>query len=451
MQRSPIKKLALRFDDPELEQDFLQWHSSNSVLYQRGASIGGALGFFVGFFWLRWAIPELPVARVQLILAVPVSLMVLAFFSTFFDAPDWLRQLVVLLTLAGSYGLVLGLLIIAPAEAVNSPLSADINQLFQYLGLPAMMIMMVVASTFIRQRFRYALVSTPAGIVLYLFAASVSGASSAAVANNLIVLILLCVNVLSLAYIFERSLRNEYSQAVALQRERDKSERLLTNILPRSVAKQLKDEGRTTAKKYQQVSILFADLVGFTELAARLDPAEVVRVLNLIFTEFDEVCDESDLEKIKTIGDAYMVAAGVPAPDPAHATKVLGAAKRMVEIVDRLSVELDEKIEIRIGINSGEVVAGVIGIRKFSYDLWGDTVNTASRLEATGLPGRIQVGRATYELTKQHCQFDPPRIVHLKGKGDVEVWLAAVEPADLVVDLREGLASDRVATRETLD
>jgi adenylate cyclase len=208
----------------------------------------------------------------------------------------------------------------------------------------------------------------------------------------------------------------------ALREEQARSESLLFNILPRSIADKLKAETQTIADQFSSASILFADVVDFTPLAERLPPAEVVGVLDHLFSHFDVLAERNGVEKIKTIGDCYMVAAGVPSTRPDHARALalmaldMQAAMRSVDEVGQLGLEL------RIGINSGPVVAGVIGRKRFLYDLWGDAVNTASRMESHGTSGRIQITRATKELLEDEFVCEPRGTIAVKGKSEMEAW-----------------------------
>jgi guanylate cyclase len=208
----------------------------------------------------------------------------------------------------------------------------------------------------------------------------------------------------------------------ALREEQVRSESLLFNILPRSIADKLKAETQTIADQFNSASILFADVVDFTPLAERLPPAEVVGMLDRLFSHFDALAERNGVEKIKTIGDCYMVAAGVPSSRPDHARALalmaldMQAAMRSVDEVGHLGLEL------RIGINSGPVVAGVIGRKRFLYDLWGDAVNTASRMESHGTSGRIQITRATKELLEDEFVCEPRGMIAVKGKSEMEAW-----------------------------
>ncbi len=208
-----------------------------------------------------------------------------------------------------------------------------------------------------------------------------------------------------------------------LRGEQAKSENLLLNVLPREIAAILKNESRTIADHYTEASILFADMVGFTPLSARLAPVEVVELLNEAFTYFDSLLDKYNVEKIRTIGDSYMVASGVPRRRADHAQALVHMALEMRDFVNTHTFQNGQKVSFRIGINSGPVIGGVIGKRKFVYDVWGDPVNVASRMESYGMGGTIQITRATYELIKDEFICEPRGTLDIKGKGEMEVWL----------------------------
>ena len=208
----------------------------------------------------------------------------------------------------------------------------------------------------------------------------------------------------------------------ALRQEQAKAEGLLLNILPRSIADRLKAQTQPIADQFGATSILFADVVDFTPWSEQLPPAEVVGYLDHLFSHFDELAERWGLEKIKTIGDCYMVAAGVPTPRPDHARALALMALDMLEAMRSNDDVAHLGLELRVGINSGPVVAGVIGRKRFLYDLWGDAVNTASRMESHGTPGRIQITRATYELLADEFECEPRGAIAVKGKGEVEAW-----------------------------
>jgi len=214
--------------------------------------------------------------------------------------------------------------------------------------------------------------------------------------------------------------------AFARQREvaQDRVETLLLDILPEEIAQRLQFEEQTIADHFDEASVLFADVVDFTPLSSRLDAREVVGLLDRLFGSFDELVDRFGVEKIKTIGDCYMVAAGVPRHRADHAQALARLALEMRACASACLPDADDHdLRLRIGISSGPVVAGVIGRRRFLYDLWGDTVNMASRMESHGTPDSIHITRSTYELLGDQFETEPRGLVEVKGKGQVETWL----------------------------
>ncbi|HEY9650619.1 MAG TPA: adenylate/guanylate cyclase domain-containing protein [Coleofasciculaceae cyanobacterium] len=205
--------------------------------------------------------------------------------------------------------------------------------------------------------------------------------------------------------------------------EQMKSERLLLNILPAPIAQRLKQEEHTIADYFAEATVLFADIVGFTELAAETSPIELVEILNEIFSEFDELVEKHGLEKIKTIGDAYMVVGGLPTPKPNHTEAIANMALDMQALITDYCAGTGKVLSIRIGIHTGPVIAGIIGTKKFIYDLWGDTVNTASRMESHGIPGCVQVTEATYQRLKSQYLFEERGMIKVKGKGPMNCYL----------------------------
>jgi len=203
----------------------------------------------------------------------------------------------------------------------------------------------------------------------------------------------------------------------------EKSETLLLNILPKEIAAILKNESRTIADHYNEASVLFADMVGFTPLSAELPPVEMVELLNEVFSFFDSLLDKYGVEKIRTIGDSYMVASGLPRGRPDHAQALARMALDMRDYISTHTFHNGHRVSFRIGINSGAMIAGVIGRRKFVYDVWGDAVNVASRMESHGLGGAVQITQTTYNLIKDEFVCEPRGTVNVKGKGEMEVWL----------------------------
>ncbi|WP_375457669.1 adenylate/guanylate cyclase domain-containing protein [uncultured Enterovirga sp.] len=216
-------------------------------------------------------------------------------------------------------------------------------------------------------------------------------------------------------------LRDREEDAVRrLKLEQERSERLLRNVLPAGIVERLRAGETAVADHFDEATVLFCDLVGFTALSARQKPAETLDLLNEIFSGFDQLAEENGLEKIKTIGDAYMVAGGIPDPVPDHARRVVTMAAGMPEVVARATRA--DQLRVRIGIDSGPAVAGIIGTQKFFYDVWGDTVNTASRLEASCEPGRIHVSAATRDAVSPAFAFEEQAPIEVRGKGQMQTY-----------------------------
>jgi adenylate cyclase len=219
-------------------------------------------------------------------------------------------------------------------------------------------------------------------------------------------------------HLLERNLAYQTMQDYLekLEIEQKKSQELLLNILPEAIAERLKKEQGVIAEEFAAVSVMFADIVGFTQLSASISPKDLVHLLNDIFSKFDELAEKHGLEKIKTIGDSYMVVAGLPNPREDHGDAIAEMALDMQEAIATYREKLGISLSIRIGIHSGPVVAGIIGTKKFIYDLWGDTVNTASRMESHGIPDGIQITEATYLLIEDKYEFEKRGLISVKGK-----------------------------------
>jgi len=228
-----------------------------------------------------------------------------------------------------------------------------------------------------------------------------------------------------LSFAFTERARSRARLEVAhaeLQEEQDRSERLLLNILPGPIAERLKHSNAQIADGYSEVTVMFADIVNFTHIAENMAPTEVFSLLNGMFSEFDTIAERHGLEKIKTIGDAYMVAGGLNGSAPDFGGAIAELALDMLNVVERGFVVEDRPLQLRIGIGTGPVVAGVVGRKKFIYDLWGDTVNIASRITSEGVPGAIHVDEPTYLRLQDRYAFHPPQTIYLKGKGDTRVY-----------------------------
>jgi len=217
-------------------------------------------------------------------------------------------------------------------------------------------------------------------------------------------------------------LRQRDTALQELHEEQVRSENLLLNVLPKKIADRLKREPGTIAEAHKAVTILFADIVGFTPLTSQLNPVEMIELLNKIYSEFDALSEKYQVEKIRTIGDNYMVASGVPESNEDHARNMARMALEMQAFADKLSIQNEHRIQFRIGIHSGPVIAGIVGRKKFQYDIWGDAVNTASRMESHGEAGKIQVSQTTYEMLKDEFVMKLRGTIDIKGKGPMKTW-----------------------------
>jgi class 3 adenylate cyclase len=237
--------------------------------------------------------------------------------------------------------------------------------------------------------------------------------------NSLIAGLLL---IFSLAGVIYWSLRRRVRDNRIIAYEKGKSDRLLTNILPSKIAADLKETGTTIPESFSNVTVFFSDLVNFTQLSAGLEPEFIINELNQIFTRFDSIIEKHGCERIKTIGDAYMAVCGVPEPDPGSAEKILEAAIEIIQYMEERRKKSPVKWEVRVGVHTGDVVAGVVGVKKYIYDVFGDTVNMASRMESNSLPMKINVSEATYELAREKFEFTEREPLEVKGKGKIRMY-----------------------------
>ena len=408
-----IDRLTLRFRDPQLEAAYRADSYRHNLGNIRFALLGGAV------LWVVWGVVLYPHLlaladkRVDLIMRygvfVPVLLVgfALSFTRWFERIWEWVAVGVVLVTIV-AWVYYIEQVLTMPAE-------------YGYVGL-----ILITAFTYTLLRLRYVLVGliTLVGIALYLPYA-VSAVYIFGVTTVLATLFLVTFGVLGevVAYRTERSSRLLFLRERQLDRERERSDALLLNVLPQAIVDRLKVEvdGGHVAEALDEVSVLFADAVNSTQEAAKASPEEFAETLDQLFRRFDAIADRHGLEKIKTIGDAYMAVAGAPLPMANHATAAAEMALDVLVEAGAVRWPSGSPVIVRVGAATGPAVAGVIGQRKFAYDLWGDTVNLASRLEASGEPGRVLVSEALVELLGDRYEFGPQVVLDLKGKGPTPV------------------------------
>jgi class 3 adenylate cyclase len=229
--------------------------------------------------------------------------------------------------------------------------------------------------------------------------------------------------IIFLISMYSRSINDSYEQQILLEKQR--SEELLLNILPAEVAEELKEKGAAQARLFNDVTVLFTDFVGFTKIAERLTPNELVDELHYCFRHFDAIVGKYGIEKIKTIGDAYMAVAGLPAPDAEHALHIVQAGLEIRDFMVRRKAEMgDRTFNVRVGVNSGSVVAGIVGVKKFAFDIWGDAVNTAARMEQNSEGGKVNLSEATYLMVKEQFECTYRGEITAKNKGALKMYYA---------------------------
>ena len=283
--------------------------------------------------------------------------------------------------------------------------------------------LLAILTTDAREARRWFLAFVALVLIAVLLEPIVSLSVSASNADVIFNLVFAIIGVTTFVFVFATYLLREKNIAYQLlDAESAKTEELLLNVLPAEIVPLLKQGEETIAERFDSASVLFADFVGSTPLTEVLDPVAMIGLLNQIFSQFDLVAEMHDLEKIRTVGDNYMAAAGVPRLQTDHAQRVARAALAMNHYLVNLTPQNDKRIEFRFGISSGELVAGVVGKQKFHYDIWGDAVNVASRMESHGVPGKIQISKRTYDLIKDSFICERRGIVDIKGKGEMETW-----------------------------
>jgi class 3 adenylate cyclase len=408
-------RLTLQFSDPEVEAAFRDADNRAAVGRARFMTM---LAFVLSlpFAWLDLVLsPHYLGVLLTLRTIGSVALLVIAALTVWWTSVHRHIQFVACGALA-----LYSWCTVAAVMATDTPRTyASVGTVLLMLGLVGV----------IRVRFRSALMTAVATFPAVGVALVVERTSWQLVAFDVLSLVTYAVLILTVAFVLERSKRTEFLANRELGEERQLSDDLLHNILPEPIAQRLRENPTAIAESVDNATVLFADIVGFTPFSSELPPSEVVELLDLLFGKFDDLCEDRGIEKVKTIGDAYMAVAGIPRPDPDHAASMVELAFDMQRAATAIAPLWPTDLKLRIGISSGPVVAGVIGRRRFAYDLWGDTVNTASRMESSGQPNRIHVSESTYELLNDRYAFGDPQTMDIKGKGSMQTYfLLGPEP-----------------------
>ena len=407
----------LRFHSP-LESAFQDNYFQNYLWINRiGMAVGLVLWCLFGiidYFAMPVSYQDVWVVRYAVVAPIILFTFVLSFWPVY---RHWMRPLTILVTMATGLAVISFVWMADPGEVAYYYYIFGLMVILTFMytvpgaefGNALWITGLLIAITPLAFVSRFDFLRNPTSIIVF----------------TVIMAFLFTLGIVGLIgnYFFELSVRRNFIQQLIIQREEDRSNNLLLNILPEPIAERLK-RGEVIADYYPAISILFVDIVNFTPLSADMPAAGVVHLLNHIFSVFDELTEARTLEKIKTVGDAYMVVSGMPIPRADHAQVMADLALDIQSAISQLQLPEAPGLQVRIGIHSGPVVAGVIGWRKFAYDLWGDTVNTASRMESHGLPGKIQVSETYYSLLQKQYIFERRGVIQIKGKGEMcTYWL----------------------------
>jgi adenylate cyclase len=422
-------RLTLRFPDAQLEHDFqAELARTNAPQLRVGLLTGIAL-------WLATALVFPATLSIQPGLVVTTCVVMAVLNLVGLIATRW----AVTLDAQQAIGLSLNAI-----SAIAVLVIAELLGVSETLAAPAILLIAMFAFVALRLRFVFAVVAAATYLVGYAVIAR-GQADPTAIFQAFLVTAAIVVG-LGATYQLERGARDVFAQrriiegqTAELAEAQATSERLLLNILPERVADRLAAGETAIADWFDDATVLFADLVGFTVLAAQLEPRATRDLLDRLFTAFDALADRHGLEKIKTIGDAYMVVGGIPEPAADHPARVVAFGLDLLGETALIGAEVDLPLDLRIGIHTGPVVAGVIGSRKFSYDLWGDTVNVASRLESQGVPGALQLSESTWLRIRDEFDAESRGQVDLKSGGRITTFL--IRPRATVI----GTQRDRVA------
>jgi len=407
-QQHPV---TLSFTDLDLEREYRESYFQKTLPQSRIALILGIILYVIFAGLDVWIVPEqahqIWLIRFGFVIPILLGILIVSFTPYF---QKYFQLFLSVASLIGGCG-ILGILLVT-------------DGLGNFFYSTSLMLLLMWSFTFSGMRFVFALASCTLVIIAFEIVAIFLKPYPlyVLVDKNFFVVSALTIEVF-VGYTIESYSRNNFINNRIINQERQDNENLLLNMLPQSIVEQLKERPETIAQRFESITILFADIVGFTPLSATLNPTELVEILNQIFSSFDRLTDDYELEKIKTIGDAYMVAGGLPIPSKDHAQAIANLALEMQRELEQFNQTSRYSFELRIGIHTGPAIAGVIGIKKFVYDIWGDSVNIASRMESHGLPGKIQVSEQTYQRLKDCYSFEDRGAIEVKGKGKMQTYL----------------------------
>jgi class 3 adenylate cyclase len=414
-----IRPWTLRFSEPWLEERYQDVAGKQSIGGFQMACLFGVALWGIGAALLALT------TNVDPVVAATIGVLLAALNLGAFLAAPWTttldRQHGIATPLAVANGT--GVLVLAAAAGALDAYAASALVLVQVFWF--------VAST----RFVFAVIRSVGILAAFAVVTALHPARGTLLLHGFILVAATAAILLAL-YRLERARRQVFqsdlvvaAQAAELEAQKAQSDGLLLNMLPAGVASRLIAEPGLLAEEFPATTVLFADLVGFTPFAARLPASEVVLHLNEIFSRFDDLADRYGVEKVKTVGDAYMVVGGLPLPQADHADRIVALGLAMIEETARYAKQSGIPLSLRVGVHSGPVVAGVIGKHKLSYDLWGDTVNIASRMESHGLPDTVQMSDSTWRLLRDDVAGTCRGEIELKGRGTMPTWIARPEPA----------------------
>ena len=406
-----MNRLTLRFTDAGLEKAFAEEQAKKSLRPIRIALVcAGALILFVlwpAAIWVESPMRE----RMPEIVAMILATVGICYLST--QRPFFLRL---------HQGIMVGLACVMSAGLISIA-SQYPPKMLEGSGYFFLVIHLFSIYGVFRLRFPAAMAGGWIAMVMYLvFLRALGVLPDGAVSRHAGALLLANLWGMLICYQMDLAIRRAFLAMRDVAAEHERSERLLLNILPADLAKELSETGSARPARHESVTILFTDFSGFTQTASAMPADRMVAELNDIFAAFDDICDELGVEKIKTIGDAYMAAAGLPKPCADHAQRCVRAGLRMLDYLEQRNRKAAFKWSLRVGVHSGPVVAGVVGKRKYAFDIWGDTVNVASRMESAGEIGRVNVSAYTFDLIRDEFACEYRGKVTAKGKGEIDMY-----------------------------